>query len=1202
MSNFEGLENKISYSKKNSKNKIFRFTGLDGENFSTTFTLFLHRIHPFLDHNHLFVFSSSEESEKAFAIIRQKLSSISSYEVILFPGHENTPYSGILSSEINLYKRFNALSKIVTARKNNRKVVVICDVESLSMYLPPQDFFSKKTFLLEQESIIDPFEIKSKLVSLGYQSSIIADDPGTFSLKGEILDIYPINSSPVRIIFFDEIIEHIFSIDTTTGRTNKNEESRFVEVGPTPQTLLGNEYIQQLRSNIPTPLANEKELFNYRQQLFQRLNDGYLFDNYPVYTPFFFDKKETIIDYLSETNTIITLIECEKIHQSLSYLKSSLENSYSTIFENNNENTTNNKNDKLKRFHTDVSERLLPAPERLYDFQILSHLNKFFVFETYCVQKNTLLNDLGESSHVDLLNMCDLQTIDTIDYLKKANTVFMAQNQADKIDQIKANIKFLKDTFLNFGQLYLCYQTETSKEELLFLFDYQNLSDGQKSKIHLLNLKIDKGLFLPSENILVVADSDLFATKKIKTEETRAKKNIDLFAEQLATLKIGDYVVHNTHGIGIYKGLEVLEIGNTKSDFIIIEYTDNDKVYLPIYKMNLVQKYADGNIDVSVQSIRSNKFNIAKENARKSAQKLAFDLLKLHAERESNPGFSFSAPDHTFREFELSFAFKETPDQLEAIIDVINDMQKRTPMDRLVCGDVGFGKTEVAMRAAFKAVIDNKQVAVLVPTTILALQHYHTFANRFKNFPVRIDFLSRFKKASEEKEIANKLEKGEIDIVIGTHKLFAEKIKYKDLGLVIVDEEHRFGVAHKEKLKLLKTSVDFLTLTATPIPRTLQLSFLGIRDLSLIQTAPPKRQSIKTFIVKEDDATIQNAIEKELSRGGQVFIVHNRVNDIEIYAQKIKELVPSAKIIIAHGQLSERELENRMESFYSGAYQILISTTIIESGIDIPSANTLIIDRADTFGLAQLHQLRGRIGRSDKLAYAYFVVPSNREISRTSEERLKALRTYAEKGSGFSLASCDLEIRGAGDILGAQQSGHIEAIGLELYTELLKESIAELKGEKRITNSNLEINTSLVALISTKYISDSSERLKQYKRLANCLDINVLKSIEEEFVDIWGPYPEEVSNLFTILKIKSYMKHLPLKSVTLLDSSIILQFEKSSLERCNQRDDIIKFFMQRPKVYQFTPDYKVIYTSKESISRESFLKFAKDIAEQLVLC
>ncbi len=646
-----------------------------------------------------------------------------------------------------------------------------------------------------------------------------------------------------------------------------------------------------------------------------------------------------------------------------------------------------------------------------------------------------------------------------------------------------------------------------------------------------------------------------------------------------------------------------MDVGEDKTDFLVIQYQNKDKVYLPVYKINLIQKHADSNAQIGVANLRSNKFQQLKDRAKNSVKKLAFDLLKLQAERESSKAYSFSPPDENYREFEMAFPFTETPDQKAAIEKVIDEMQQPRPMDYLVCGDVGFGKTEVAMRAAFKAVLDHKQVAVLVPTTVLALQHYNSFKKRFKDFPVNIEFLSRFKSAKESKQILEDVNDNKVDILIGTHKLLSDKVKFHDLGLVIVDEEQRFGVGHKEKLKLMKSNVDFLTLTATPIPRTMQLAFLGLRELSLIKTAPPKRQSIKTYIIHEDEKTIQDAIRKEINRGGQVFFVHNKVNDMEILYSELQRIVPEAKIIMAHGQLPEKDLEKRMERFYSGEFNVLLSTTIIESGIDIPTANTMIIDRADTFGLSQLHQLRGRIGRSEKKAYAYFIIPKNRNLTEVAEKRLKAIQSYADMGSGFSIASADLEIRGAGDILGASQSGHIEAIGLELYMELLQEAIAELKGEKRIINYDIEFATPFSSYIPNHYIKDASERLKYYKKLSNSKSLDQLDEYKDELVDIFGSFTQEVDNLFTILECRIRLSGSGIKSLKVSGRIVTIIFDQNILNQNTElRDIIVKTFISRPKVYQFTPDFKVIYTHKNEISQEELIDITKNIAEQIVPC
>ena len=940
-------------------------------------------------------------------------------------------------------------------------------------------------------------------------------------------------------------------------------------ITPAAGILANHDFPVTLRENLPQLGPSFKQKFEFRKALFNRLSDGLLFENYPVYVPLFFKNPETLFDYFSIEETLVTVLSANETERAQLELVESLR----FDFEQSEINTN--------------SENILPAYDKIYDFKYLENLRDRKAILIDQINLNMVFGDIS--------NSVDLRLVKTKTFLNEHINPTLP-----KPEYINAALSFIKKHFEFKGKIYFSSYSDSSKNEIKHLIDLQEFPGDLKKRIEFLTFRVTEGFYYEGENFLIITDGDLFAAKKNKEKKFK-KVDLDLFAEQIATLKSGDYVIHSEYGVGEYLGLEALDIGGDKSDFLVLKYAENDKIYVPVYKLNLIQKHADATAALKSDSLRTNKFALLKARARNSAKILAFDLLKLQAERQSSVAYAFNPPDHMYKEFELAFPYEETPDQARAIEEVLDSMQKPVPMDFLVCGDVGFGKTEVAMRAAFKAVEDKKQVAVLVPTTILALQHFNSFSKRFKDFPVRVEFISRFKTAKEAKEILEKTEKGEIDILIGTHKILSSKLKFQDLGLVIVDEEQRFGVGHKEKLKLMKASVDFLTLTATPIPRTLQMAFLGLRDLSLIKTAPPRRQSIKSYVIKEDELTIQMALQKELQRGGQVFIVHNKVHDIEQYAASIKELVPDAKITFAHGQMNEKDLEDRINSFYNGNYQILIATTIIESGIDIPNANTMIVDRADTYGLAQLHQLRGRIGRSDKKAYCYFIVPRMREISSIAQKRLHALQTYADVGSGFNIASVDLEIRGAGDILGASQSGHVEAVGLELYMELLKDAINEIRGEKKLLKKDIEIVTPYPAFIPNHYISDASERLKQYKRLSNCETHSLLESIREEFQDIYGIFSEELSNLFVVLETRIYLQTLGLKSVSVGGSAITLRFDKQFLENDTQlRDRVVNFFISRPKIYQFTPDYRVIFNQKSAVTQNDLLQFSKTIGEHLI--
>lgn len=1166
MNHFNSLLQKILNWDEHSSSALHIY-GSDTEQWSFVLNNFL-RESPllFLKKSHLIVTSSNDEAEDLSQALQGLYSEVT---VLFYPGLEASPYSGVISSEKDFYDRLDVLSRLNKLKNTEKKFILITSFDALSLKTPPPQFFNEFSFDLNVDDIIAPIDLAKKLVSLGYSSATSVEEPGTFIQKGQIFDLYPVGSAAVRMSYFDDLIESIHEIDLETQKTIREKVLSTITISPAAGIFSGHDFPVSLRENIPQAGPSFKNKFEFRKALFTRLSDGQLFENYPVYIPLFFKQSSTLFDFFNVEGCIVSVLSANETYRGYLELIETLR----VEFEHEEANLN--------------SENILPHFEHLYDFTFLNNLEKRKIV---MVDQLNLGMNFGEVS-----DSLDLRLIKTKTFLNQNVNPALAKPQ-----YIKAALAFLKKHFEHSGKIYFSSYSETSKAEILHLIELQDYPRDLRSRIEFLPYKLEEGFYYEGEKFLTVTDGDLFASKKTKVQKS-SKVELDLFAEQLATLKTGDYVIHNEYGVGEYLGLEALEIGGDKTDFLVLKYAENDKVYVPVYKLNQIQKHADAQADLKKDSLRTNKFQLLKARARTSAKTLAFDLLKLQAQRQSSAAYAFSEPDHLYKEFELAFPFEETPDQARAIEEVLEAMQKPVPMDFLVCGDVGFGKTEVAMRAAFKAVEDKKQVAVLVPTTILALQHFNSFTKRFKDFPVRIEFISRFKSPKESKEILAKAEKGEIDILIGTHKLLSDKLKFADLGLVIVDEEQRFGVGHKEKLKLMKASVDFLTLTATPIPRTLQMAFLGLRDLSLIKTAPPRRQSIKTYVIKEDELTIQTAIQKELLRGGQVFVVHNKVHDIEEYTASIRELVPDAKITFAHGQMPERELEDRINSFYNGAYQVLVATTIIESGIDIPNANTMIIDRADTYGLSQLHQLRGRIGRSDKKAYAYFVIPRMREISTVAQKRLHALQTYAEMGSGFNIASVDLEIRGAGDILGATQAGHVEAVGLELYMELLKDAINEIKGERKILKKDIELLTPFPAFIPNHYISDPSERLKQYKRLSNCETLGLLENIKEEFQDVYGLFSEELSNLFMVLETRIYFQTLGLKSVHVGGSAITLKFDKGFLESSPElRDRVVNFFISRPKIYQFTPDYRVIYNSKTPISQNDLLRFSKEISQQII--
>ncbi len=1111
------------------------------------------------DSTHVLLCSDQDEAEEVFDALKH-LKNISFY-----PGHNHALYSSILSSENLLLQRWSVLQKL----QNNTPLIIVTTPEASLLLGPDQEFFKKNRFHIKKDDIISPIDLAKKLTELGYFPSSTIEEPGTFARRGEIFDIFPISHPPVRLHYFDDLIEDIFAIDIDTQKTNREVSFQDVSIIPGAGFLTQDPYASRLRSNLPQAQPAFKNKYEARKQLLGRINEGQLFENYPLYIPLFFDKPCTLFDFLP-ANSKISFFNYDNGQKSFDLFLASQQDDFKTL-------------------SNDVeSSSVIPGPEFFY----LEHLPELSFKKLYIDQLDIAVNlDTPFDKELHL----NFEKLKSYFQTKLQMTGKVPEN---RFEYIKGCLGILKKELSVRGHLLVNYKSENARQELQYLLEENGLTEIG-TRMQFVFGKLDEGFYYKNEHIFVLSEGDFFSVKKKKAKQVKSI-NKDLFAEQIATLKINDYVIHRDFGVGIYKGLETIQAGDQQSDYLVILYEDNDKVYVPVYKLNLVQKHADSSSGLKVASLKSKKFSELKQKARGSVKKLAFDLLKLQAERKLKGGYPYSPPDHIFKEFELSFAFEETPDQQKAILDVLEDMQNQYPMDRLVCGDVGFGKTEVAMRAAMKAVLDKKQVVVLVPTTVLALQHYHSFVKRFENFPVNINFISRFKTAKQKNEVMVQVAEGKVDILIGTHAVLSDKLEFHDLGLLIIDEEHRFGVGHKEKLKVLKSGVDVLTMTATPIPRTLQLSFLGIRDLSLIQTAPPRRQAIKTYIIKEDDLTLKSAIEKELSRGGQIYYVHNRVHDIEEHELYLKKLVPNARISVTHGQMNERELEKRINDFYDHKSDILLATTIIESGIDIPNANTMIIDRADTYGLAQLHQLRGRIGRSDRKAYAYFIVPENKILSETAQRRLQALQTYAEMGSGFALASSDMEIRGAGDILGGEQSGHIEAIGLEFYMDLLQEAIQELKGEQKVSVKNIEIQASWSAYIPNSYIPDHSLRLKYYKRLSNCSDLTRLEDIISELNDAFGITPKELEALYSILRSRIIFQPLGLRLVKVSGSQIALFFDQEILNWNHQlRDKMLNFFINKPKFYKMNPDSSVNALFKEPVSHTVLYEFAKHIAAEM---
>jgi transcription-repair coupling factor (superfamily II helicase) len=699
---------------------------------------------------------------------------------------------------------------------------------------------------------------------------------------------------------------------------------------------------------------------------------------------------------------------------------------------------------------------------------------------------------------------------------------------------------------------------------------FEGLSPGQ---VTLTIGTLSSGFCLPDDKLLIISEEDIFGRRSHRRAASGARQARRLL-NSLAELKENDFIVHTDHGVGRYRGLIHLQTGDTQGDFLHLQYAGSDTLYLPVERIEKIQKYvsAEGQTP-KLDRMGGQGWEKAKLRARAAVEELARQLLELYARRELRKGHAFSPPDNLFREFEATFPHEETTDQLQAINDTLKDMQSARPMDRLVCGDVGYGKTEVAMRAAVKAVLDGKQVAVLVPTTVLARQHWQSFCQRLEDFPVRVDMLSRFRTSAQNRQTLEATAAGKVDILIGTHRLLQRDVRFKDLGLLIVDEEQRFGVAHKEKLKQLRAEVDILTLTATPIPRTLHMSLSGLRDLSVIETAPVDRLAIRTYVTRFDETLIRQAVLRELQRGGQVYFVHNRVQTIAAMADQLRRIVPEANLAVGHGQMPEKELEQVMLDFVSGTSNLLLASTIIENGLDIPRANTIIINHADNFGLSQLYQLRGRVGRSDRRAYAYLLIPGEAALTRDARERLRILQELTELGAGFRIASHDLELRGAGDLLGGKQSGPIAAIGFEMYTELLEETIDRLRGHERQERIDPEIRLGLSAFLPENYVADPNQRLQMYQRMAAVAEEDALFDLVEELRDRFGELPEAAQTLVGVMRIRILLKRLWIELLEYDGRRLTLLFHAATKISPEQ---IRRLVTEEPERFRLGSDYRLV--------------------------
>jgi transcription-repair coupling factor (superfamily II helicase) len=1024
--------------------------------------------------------------------------------VLTFPDWETLPYDVFSPHQDIVSERLATLARLPQLARG----VLVVPVATLLHRLAPRTFLQANSFLLDRGQRLDLGAMRTRLDSAGYRCVSQVIEHGEFAVRGSIIDLFPMGAAqPYRIELFDDEIESIRTFDPESQRSIDKVES--IRLLPAREFPLTEEAIARFRHAYRVRFEGDPQ----RSQIYHEVSNGNTPPGIEYYLPLFFEHTETLFDYLP-AGCLVANIEGATDAAHGFWLD--VEHRY-------------------EQGRHDVTRPLLPP-------------DQIFLGEHELKQRTNAQPQIA-LQHFELPQSTGVHNFAT-QAPPRLTFEARAERPSAKL------ISFLQGFD---GRVLFCAESTGRRETLLEILkgcdlrptavkDWREFIDGD-TKLAITVAALQDGLLLSEPRVALIAEPQLFGEQVLQQRRRQKKtRDADQIIKNLVELEIGSPVVHEDHGVGRYLGLQKITVGQMEQEFLALEYAGGDKLYVPVSHLHLISRYTGASPEAApLHKLGSGHWEKAKRKAREKVRDVAAELLAIYAQREARKGHVYQLDDAQYATFAAAFPFEETPDQQDAIAGVVTDMRSAKPMDRLVCGDVGFGKTEVAMRAAFIAVQDGWQVAMLVPTTLLAQQHYENFKDRFADWPVRIESVSRFRSQKEQTAIVKGLEAGNIDIIIGTHKLIQGDIKYKNLGLVIIDEEHRFGVRQKERFKALRSEVDVLTLTATPIPRTLNMSLSGLRDLSIIATAPARRLAVKTFVSQWNDTLVKEACLREIRRGGQVFFLHNKVDTIEKQARDLEALIPEAKVAVAHGQMRERDLEHVMADFYHHRFNVLVCTTIIETGIDIPNANTIIIDRADHFGLAQLYQLRGRVGRSHHQAYAYLIVPPRNVMTPDAVKRLEAIESIQDLGAGFTLATHDMEIRGAGELLGEGQSGHMQEIGFSLYMELLERAVAALKAGRqpeldRPLDHGTEIDLGIPALLPDDYLPDVHMRLIQYKRIASAETSDELRELQVEMIDRFGLLPPQAKNLFHVTELKLKATPLGIKKIEMGDSGGRVQF------------------------------------------------------------
>jgi len=1089
-------------------------------------------------------------------------------DVLHFPDWETLPYDLFAPHPDIVSQRIATLYRLPSVQRG----VLVVPVATLMQRLAPRSYISGSGLVLALRQKLDLAAEQRRLETSGYRHVPQVAEPGDFAVRGALIDIFPMGSAePYRIELFDDEIESIRTFDPETQRSENKVDS--VRLLPAREFPLTDESTKTFRNTL-----RERFPIDPRHcPLYQDIREGVTPAGIEYYLPLFFDKTDTLFDYLAGSALFVL---GEGVLDAADHFWSQAGERYE------------------QRAH-DVERPILPVTELyLPPQQLRERLNGQLRVDIVAKGSNEHAYELGTQPAPTLpINRKNEAPADELKRFLAAypGRVLIAADSAGRRESVLEllAIGHLRPEIVASWPDFFIRRPGESRDRLAsdskakmdpgFRRDDEGGRDDESSRddkvmrshegirFAITVATLETGFALTDPAITVLTERELLGERVQQSRRRkRAARDPETIIRDLGELAIGAPIVHVDHGVGRYQGLLKLDVGGQGGEFLAIEYAKSDKLYVPVAQLHLVGRYTGAAPEFApLHSLGGDAWERAKKKAAEKVRDVAAELLAIYAQREARKGTAMPVDLPLAEQFAAGFPFEETPDQEQAIAAVISDLAAPKAMDRVVCGDVGFGKTEVALRAAFVAASAGKQVAVLVPTTLLAQQHYQNFRDRFADWPVRVDVLSRFKSKKETDEALKKLAAGQIDVMIGTHKLLQADVRFKDLGLVIVDEEQRFGVRQKEQLKKLRAEVDLLTLTATPIPRTLNMAMAGLRDLSIIATPPAHRLAVKTFIGTYDPALIREAFQRELARGGQVYFLHNEVETIEKTARELGELVPDARLRIAHGQMPERELEQVMLDFYRQRFNVLVCTTIIESGIDVPSANTIVVNRADRFGLAQLHQLRGRVGRSHHRAYAYLVVPDRRVITADAEKRLEALASLEELGAGFTLATHDLEIRGAGELLGEEQSGQIEQVGFSLYTEMLDRAVRALKSGKvpdfdLASEHEAEVELHLPALIPDDYLPDVNARLTLYKRISSARDEDELRELQVEMIDRFGLLPDAVKNLFAVTQFKLAATLLGIKKLELgANGGRVIFRPQPNVEPLT----IIKMIQAQPKVY-----------------------------------